>query len=269
MLIAIEERSDLYKLDLEVVSIDMEALEAVPSDLASDAVTEQTILVYGNRAAVDIIVEHDFIERQTLTLDEPATNIAIHTGMAVLYNSESNNAHDIIKLDLSTLETTEYVTDNPVDSLQISPSGSHAVATLRPQNDWGHEGLDGYQSSRWGLAVAHLETDNVVSLVLESAPVGLELVEHADAEYALLLLEGVEDLIQIDLSAPGNYTTLALPSAPAGISSSPNDSFTIAHHSALGQVSFLDPSSGNIQTTGGFATANFFSEDRLPRRGTD
>ena len=269
VLITIEGSSDLYKLDLEVVSIDMEALTGVPSDMASDPETGRTVLVYGNRAAADVIVEHDFIERQTLDLDEPATDIVIQDAVAVIYNTADNSSHDIVKIDLTDLQSTEYVTQNPVSSLKLSPSGDYAVAALRPQAEWDDGGLDGFQRSRWGLAVADLRGDGIVSLVLESEPVGLAVVAHSDAEYALLLLDGVEELIQVNLEEPGQYTTIELPSAPVGISSSPTGGLTIAHRSALGQISFLDPSTGDLQTTGGFATADFFSEDRLPRRDTE
>jgi hypothetical protein len=43
VLISIEDSNDLYKLDLEVVSIDMEALDSSPSDMSADAENGQTI----------------------------------------------------------------------------------------------------------------------------------------------------------------------------------------------------------------------------------
>jgi hypothetical protein len=130
-------------------------------------------------------------------------------------------------------------------------------------------GLDGYQSSRWGLAVADLLSNDIVSLVLEAEPVGLEMVQTEEGAFALLLLKGFDALIQVDLSAPGNYDMIELPSAPVGIDASPDGGFTIAHDSALGQISFLDPSTGKIKSTGGFATAEWMEEDTLPRRDTE
>jgi len=105
-----------------------------------------------------------------------------------------------------------------------------------------------------------------VSLVLESAPVGLEVIEKEEGSFALLLLDGVDSLIQVNLAEPGNYEAIELPSAPAGIDASPDGGFTIAHVSALGQVSFLDPASGDIRTTSGFATSGMLTENTLPRR---
>ena len=269
VLISIEGSNDLYKLDLEVVSIDMEALDASPSDMSSDSENGQTILVYRDRAQVDIITEHDFIERSTFELDDPATDIAMGAGSAVLYNTRNDSVRDIVLLDLENHETVEYVASNPVDSLQLSPQADYAVAVLKPRYDSNEGGLDGYQTSRWGLAVADLLSNDIVSLVLESEPVGLEMVQTEDGAFALLLLNGFDALIQVDLSAPGNYDMIELPSAPVGIDASPDGGFTISHDSALGQISFLDPSTGKIKSTGGFATAEWMEEDTLPRRDTE
>jgi len=268
VLLTIQDRSDLYKLDLEVVSIDMEALDGVASDIANDDATEATVLVYEDRSQVDIIVEHDFIERESLPLDEPASEVITRDGMAILFNNERSDSRDIIKLDLDSFETTEYVVDNPIRDLQISPDGHFAVATLKPSIDTDYGGLGGYQRSNWGLAVADLHTDDVVSLVLESKPVGVELVEQDDNSFALVLLEDLEEVLQVNLATPGQYAGLNLPSPPASIRANPSGGFTIAHKSALGQISHLDPAEGSLDTTGGFAVVDFFKEDRLPRRTT-
>jgi len=268
VLITIDGRSDLYKLDLEVISIDMEALDGVPSDMANDIQTGTTVLVYENRAQVDVIMEHDFIERESIMLDEPATKVLTQDGVAVLFNDSRMDTHDIIKVDLTTMETTEYVVENPISQLQLSPDGHHAVATLKPLYDSDPGGLEGYQNTRWGLAIADLSTDDVVSLVLEYEPIGVELVQHSDNSFALVLLEGLEEVLQVNLASPGQYSSLDLPSPPAGIGTNPSGGFTIAHQSSMGQISFLNPSDRSLQTTGGFAVSNFFSEDKLPRRTT-
>ncbi len=267
-MIAIANQQDLYKLDLEVVSIDIEGLEGIPSDLASDVTYGQTVVVYGDENQVDIITEHDFIERVSLELDDPATSIAITDGAAVLYNTRHNSVRDVVLVDLNDMKSTEYVAANPVDSLQLTEEGDYAVAILRPENGGG-SGLDGYQDARWGLAVMDLLSDDIASLVLESKPVGLEIVQNGDGAFALLLLEDLDSLLQIDLSRPGSYSEIELPAAPVGIDASPDGGFTIAHDSDLGQVSFLDPATGKIRTTGGFATAGMFSDDLLPRRDTE
>ena len=94
----------------------------------------------------------------------------------------------------------------------------------------------------------------------------MEVIQRDDGAFALLLLDGVESLLQVDLSAPGNYEQIELPAAPAGIDSNPDGDFTIAHTSALGQISFLDPATGDITTTKGFATSGMFNEPTLPRQ---
>ena len=188
--------------------------------------------------------------------------------MAVLFNRDQHAYRDIIRLDLTTMETVEYVVDNPVANLRVTADGQFAVATLKPSTEWDHGGLQGYQSSRWGLAVADLSSDDIVSLVLESEPVGVELIEESGTHYALVLLKDLDEVLQVELAAPGEYGSLQLPSPPAGISANPSGGFTIAHQSALGQISFLNPSDGELETTGGFAVYDFFKEDLLPRRMT-
>ena len=268
VMIAIDGTQDLYKLDLEVVSIDMEGLEGIPSDMATDHNFEQTVVVYGDRPQVDLITEHDFIDRTSLEIDDPATDIAMTDTQAVLFNTSVRDVRDIVRVDLENQETVEYVASNPVHSLQVTPDGDYAVAILRPENtyDYGSGGLDQYQDNRWGLAVADLLSDNIVSLVLESQPVGLEVIQKEDGAFALLLLEGLDSLIQVNLAEPGNYAQLDLPAPAAGIDASPTGGFTIAHVSALGQISFLDPATGDIRTTSGFATSAMFTENTLPRR---
>lgn len=135
VLIAIDGQTDLYKLDLDVVSIDMEALDGVPSALANDLDSGLSVITYRNRAQVDVIVEHEFIQRETIDLDEAATQIVMGPSSAILYNDQDLMAHDIIKLDLNDLSTTEFVTENPVHDLVLSPNGRYAVAILRPQID--------------------------------------------------------------------------------------------------------------------------------------
>jgi hypothetical protein len=267
-LISIAGSRDLYKLDLEVVSIDMEGLDQIPSDMATDFVFENTILVYGGDASADVITEHDFIERNTVDLDEPANRIAMGDGFAVLYHDGNDTVHDIVRLDLDTFAVVEYVADNPVDSLEITPGGEYAVAVLRPEDRSG-SGLDAHQNARWGLAVADLTGNDIVSLMLSSPPVGVELVEKDGSAYALVLLEDIESLIQVDLAEPGAYTTVDLPAPPAGIFARPDGTFTIPHETDLGLVSFLDPETGTLSTVSGFATVNLLTDQTLPRRDSD
>jgi len=266
-LISITGTSDLFQLDLEVVSVDLEALDSVPATLASDATTQTTVVTYGSMRAVDVITEHGFIERSEVELDEAAPDVQMADGFAVLYN-DSGTGRDIYRLDLENLAVTEYVAANPVHSLQLTDSANHAVAILRPEDASG-SGLDGYQDSRWGLAIADLQTDEIASLVLESEPVGLELVEDGDSAFALLLLDGVESLIQVDLNSPGAVEEIDLSSSAAGIDAAPNGQFTISHTDAMGQLSFLNPESGKLKSVSGFGSINILTDHPLPRRASD
>ncbi len=265
-LIAVAGSSDLFQLDLEVVSVDLEALDSTPATLASDALTQTTVVTYGSISAVDVITEHGFIERSEVTLDEPAPDIVMAEGFAVLYN-DTGTGSDIYRLDLDSMAVIEYVAANPVYSLRLTPSGSHAVAILRPEDTSG-SGLDGYQDARWGLAIVDLASDDIASLVLESEPVGLELIEDGESAYALLLLDGVESLIQVDLTNPGSVKQIELDSSPAGIDAGPNGRFSISHTDALGQISFLNPETGNMKSANGFASVHILTDHPLPRRSS-
>jgi hypothetical protein len=264
-LISITGTTDLFQLDLEVVSVDLESLDSIPATLASDATTQTTVVTYGSMSAVDVITEHGFIVRSQIELEEPAPDVVMGDGFAVLYN-DTGNGRDIYRLDLDTFSVTEFVAANPVDSLQLTQSQSHAVAILRPESTGG-TGLDGYQDARWGLAIVDLSGDDIASLVLESEPVGMALVEDEDGAYALLLLDGVESLIQVDLLNPGAVTQVDLDSSPVGIDADPDGRFTISHIDALGQLSFLNPKSGKIKTASGFGSIGILTDHPLARRG--
>ena len=115
VMIAIDGNADLYKLDLDVVSIDMEAFDGIPSDLANDAVTGKTVITYHNRSQVDVIVEHD----HRLRVHQPRRASDRHrprrrTRSALRH--EDTYTHDIIKLDLETMDVTEFVTRIPSTS---------------------------------------------------------------------------------------------------------------------------------------------------------
>ena len=263
-LVSIVGSTDLYKLDLEVESIDIISLDGRPSDMVVDATLDQTVLVYANKAQADIL-DHDYFDLTTIELDEPCTDILDGDGFAVLFNA-SSSYHDVYRLDLDTGDLTEYVVANPVTALRMTDSQGYAVAILRPESG-SSGGLDGYQDDRYGLAVIDLSGDDAVSLTLESEPVGFELVESDGGAYALLLLSGVEDLLVVDLSNPTMAEFIALPEPPTGIGTMPDDRFYITHDAPLGLVSFLDPTDNSLSTIGGFASTSLFYEDALPPRG--
>jgi hypothetical protein len=107
-------------------------------------------------------------------------------------------------------------------------------------------------------------SDDIVNLVVEAEPVGMALVERDGKAYALVLLDGVETLLMIDLAAPSAAQQVALDAAPLGIGEMPDGSFYITHDSPLGLVTFLDPTDpSSLEVASGFATLGLFDEYEL------
>ncbi len=265
-LVAVTDSKDLFQLDLETASIDMEALDDVPSAMASDSESATTVVTYQHRNQVDVITEHGFIQREQLVLEEAAPQIAMGEGFAVLYNHESSESRDIYRLDLNTMERIEYVAANPVMDLQLTESGEHAVAILQPQDTDVDAGI---QDRHWGLAILDLQTDDISNLILEAEPVGVALVQGESSAHALVLMHGVDSLIQVDLHQPGQIESIELSAPPAGIDAMPNGRFLITHDRALGLISFLQPDSKKIKKASRFAANDLLTEHPLTRRKTD
>ncbi len=266
-LITISGSSDLYKLDLEIESIDILSLDAAPADLSINQSADRSVIVYASSAQVDVL-EHDYFDWETITLDEPCNSVLEGEGMALLYN-DGASTHDVYKLPFDTLEPEEFVMGNPVRSMQLSDSQRYAVAVLEPESVSGGDDLDNFADARWGLGVIDLVDDSDVSLVLASQPVGVALVEDESGAFALLLLADSDELLQIDLADPSVPTPLQLAAPPRSIGAMPDGRFFITHDAALGLVSFLDPATGAITSVAGFAAADLQAEQLLPRRGEE
>ncbi len=264
-LITVAGSADLYKLDLDIESIDILSLDAPPSTLSINDDADRSVIVYGSTAQADVL-EHSYFEWDSVPLDEPCTDALQGDGFAVLYNDVSST-HDVYKLPYDTLEPVEFVMGNPVDAMQLTDSQRYAVATLRPESGGNGSGsLEDYQDEHWGLAVIDLLDDSDVSLVLETEPVGLALVESDAGAYALVLLQGRDEVLQLDLSQPSVPTALPLEAPPMSIGAMPDGSFFITHDSALGLISFLDPATGAITTAAGFGATDLQADATLPRR---
>lgn len=266
VLVAIDGRDELYKLDLDNYSIDILSMDDSPSDLAVSSEADRTVVTYRSLTQVDLI-EHDYYSTESIDLDDPMNEILVTGNQAVLYNSATNYL-DVYRIDLDTTELIEYRVANPLNSLELTDDGLYAVGIMRPESSY-EGGLDGYQDDRYGLAVIGLEGDEAVSLVLESRPVGVALTqpEEGGANYALVLPEGGEELLQIDLVDPSVPTIIELPSSPVGIGALPGGNFYITHEAALGQITFVDPLTGEPTTVSGFADVDLFGDDSLPRQG--
>ena len=182
-----------------------------------------------------------------------------------LYHDSNDYVHDVYRLDLSTQELTEYVVANPLSSLSLTPSGAHAVGVMRPENSYG-SGVDGYQDSRWGIAILDTTTNDSVSLVAESKPIALQMIENDQGSFALVLMEGLDYLLQVDLNAPSTSSKVELPAAPLDLDTMPDGRFVISHDVDTGMVSFLEPATLALNTIDGFALDGLLRQPTLSRR---
>ncbi len=264
-LVAISGSRDLYKLDLEIESIDIVSLDAEPADLYVDLAQDNTTIAYTYEAKIDVM-DHEVFALEAVELDAPVTDIAALPEGALLYNTRSQSARYLYRLNLDDLELTPYVVSNPVDEVLLSDSGAYALAVLRPTSSGGGGGADAYTASHYGLGVLELGGDDALSVTLTGTPVGVALTDTAETTYALVLQEGEDELLFIDLAQPSGDERLSLPAAPTGIGTMPDGRFWITHDEALGMVSFLDPSTKALTTVGGFGLLGLFTEDFLSDR---
>jgi hypothetical protein len=275
LLVTVVGSSDLYMLELSDSGAywNLASLGAEPASLAVDDQTNRSVFVFANAPEVNVL-DNDGLDAfsqgliEDISLDEAVTDILIGNGQAILYNSVAASTHDVYQLDLDSLSLNEYVMDNPVSSMQLTDSGRYAVGVLRPEDSYTND-LDGFQDARWGMGIVDLIGEDAVSLVTESAPVGIALVEDEDASYALVLLQDQEYLLYIDLANPSAATQVDLPAPPTRLSTLPDGRFLISHTASMGLLSFLDPQTLEMQSASGFAVAGLLAEDTLPRRGEE
>lgn len=265
-LITVRGQEDLYVLDLEQESINIVSLAGVPADLLVDTPTDRSVVVYATRPQADLL-EHQYFEIEEAPLDEACTAaLALGDGQALLYNTNAGT-HDVYRVDLLTGETIEYRLENPAMSLDLAPGGLYAVALTRPEAT-GSAGLEAWYDQAYGLEVLGLEGDGSLPLVAESMPVGLAFGGEETSPQAMVLLEGVADLLRVDL-ASGTATAVELVDAPLGLYTF-GEGFVVTHDAALGLLSFLDAQGELLATAGGFGAVGLMdSETELPRRGEE
>ncbi len=265
-LVSVAGSADLYVLDLGQESIDIVELNGVPSDLLVDAANDRTVIVYANSRTVDVL-EHVYFETETFQLDEPAASVLPVDGKALLYNP-SQSVHDVYLFDVATGAVTEYRAENPVMDMVITADQTRAVATMNTESSSGG-GVGGYYDSHYGLSIFDLTDDRTpIALLLEGRPLGVALVEEGSANHALVLSDGVDQLLQIDLAdATNNPIDLSEP--PLGIAAQPGGDFVVTEDSPLGAIAFLTPGSDAVTEVSGFAATNLFRDYPLPRRGEE
>jgi hypothetical protein len=256
--VSIAGRDELYVLDLTNESIDLVEMGYAPSDLLVDDVADRTLVVYGNSAKIDLL-DHEVFEFESIELDEPATRLLGGDGLALAF-SPGSSYKDVVLMDTVTRATTEFRAENPIDTMLLTDAMDFAVATLNPEN--GSSPFDGY----YGMQIFDLVAkDDPVTLALQTAPVGLEIVGDEGSTYAMLLLDGIDALLKVDL-ATARSQEVELAAAPLGIDAMPDGTFVVTHPSPLGLLSFVDAATGTVTNASGFAVLDLLEEPVLPRR---
>jgi len=266
LLLTVQGSSDIYMLNLENKYWNIGDLGAVPSDIGVDETTAQSVFVFSGTSKA-VVLDHSQLATlnssslEDIDLEEPSNKALMGDGFALLYNDASGAVHDVYKLELESRQLTEYVVSNPVQELMVTESGRYAVAVVRPENSYGSD----YQDSRYGLSILDLSSDESISLVAQSEPIGVALVEDESNSYALALLAGSDTLLQVNLASPNAPAEVDLPAPPISIAAMPDGNFVITHNQSLGMVSILDPATLELQTMSNFAVTNLFEQKELPR----
>jgi hypothetical protein len=240
----------------------MVSLSAAPSAMAVDAGADRTVLVYSGSPVVDVL-EHEYFDVETTTLDEPMTDILDGNGYALLYNDVSwQSGKDVYRLDLGTGDLLEYRVQNPLVSLHLAPTEEFAIALTRAENGGG----DAYDQ-RPGMEILDLRDTGrarTYPYMLESPAVGMAFSSSDQALYAIVLQAEMDYLYQLDLYT-GLATQVDLDEPPVAIGSMPGGGFFIAHDQGLGMVSFYDPVTNGISEVAGFATLGIMDEIRITK----
>jgi hypothetical protein len=269
LLLTVKDSADLYMLDLQTEFWNIGDLGAIPSYIGVDNTSSKSVFVFDSNSKA-VILDHGSLATlnnnsiEEVSLEEPSNKSILGSGFAVLYNDSNDYVHDVYRLDLETQELTEYVMENPISDLELTDSGRFAVGIMRPESN----GSGDYADSRWGISVLEMESDDSVNLVAEARPIGVELVEDENTSYALVLMEGVEFVLKMDLSDPLGAQKIDLPAAPVSIGSiqTAEGHFVISHDVKMGMISTLDPKTETLKTVSGFAVAGLLQEEVLPRR---
>lgn len=257
-LISVEGSADLYALDLENQSINIVELYANPSAMTVHDSTDQTVIVYGNSSVVDVM-EHEFFDVESYQLDEPMNQIVNGSEQVLLYSDAGQ--HDLYRLDLVGGDLVEYRLQNPAISVHVAPTEEFAVVLTRAESGFG-SGSGGIYDAHPGMEIIDLADDNTAPYLLEGEGLGVAFTQDETHLHALILQANVSYLYQLDL-----YTGLAveidLSSPPVAIGAIEDGPFFITHEDALGLISFLDPSTGEITEASGFGAFGIASSSEL------
>jgi hypothetical protein len=252
--LTVEGGGDLYALDLVAESINIVDLDASPADMVVNDAADRTALVYSSRAQVDL-VDHNLMEVETITLDEPANEMIEfqQSGSVLLFNT--GGYKDVYKVDLVTSEVQEWRLKSPPTRVVVTSDETRAVVFTEPSGGSGNYGVE--------ILDLTSESGGATNLESQSQPLDLALTET----HALVLLAGVSDLLQVRL-ADGFTQAVELEDTPLGIGNFGSSDFWITHDAALGLVTFYDPATAELVSIGGFATAGLF-QDETPLPGQE
>jgi hypothetical protein len=267
-LISVRGAGDLYVLDLDLHSVNLVSLSANPSamrviedDDPFDAVhDDRTVVVYQNSATVDVM-EHQYFDVESLTLDEPMSGVLSGKGMALLYTTRGG--HDAYLLDFLADDLLEYRLENPAVSMHLAPNNDFAVALTRAENGMG-DGVSGLYDRSPGMEILDLTGERAKSraYLLEGQGIGLAFSTTETDLHAMVLQQNVEYLYQLNLYT-GAEATLDLSAPAVHIGALPDGGFYITHDADLGLITFYDPSTGNTVEASGFGVAGLKQPTRL------
>jgi hypothetical protein len=134
----------------------------------------------------------------------------------------------------------------------------------------GGNDVSGFYDQYYGLGLFDLASEprDPVALLLEGLPVGFALTTDDTANYALVLMEGIDALQKIDVGA-ATASELILEEPPVGIDAMPGGLFVVTHPNPLGLVTFVDATTESLTTAAGFASAGLLERPVLPRRDVE
>jgi len=257
-LISTSSSADLYAIDLVNKSINLIDLSSVPATLRVDQMADRTVLVFGQRAVVEVM-DHDLFEVDTVVLDEPMNQVETIGGTALLWSNGA--AHDLYRLSLDSNALVEYRLQNPAVSVHVAPTNEFAIALTRAEGGSGG-GVDAIYDGHPGMEIVDLNDDDSEPFLLEGQGLGVQFSSDGTNLNALVLQEGVDYVFRYDLYAR-QASEIALSAPPVAIGAMPDGTFWITHTSALGLVSFLDPVSGEITEVAGFAAQGILESPEL------
>lgn len=264
-LISVAGSSDLYALDLQTRSINIIELSSAPASMAVSAEADRTVLVYDRLAAVEVL-EHQLFDIERYELDEPMSEVIETEDFALLYSTDGYK--DAYRLDLVTGELVEYRLQNPAIAMHLAPGNDFAIALTRAEGGGGN-GVDGIYDQYPGMEVIDLRDDDADPYLLEGQGLGMAFSATETRLDALVLQDGIDYLYQLDLYT-GQSQEIDLAAPPVAIGALPGGPFWITHDAALGLVSFLDPSTGEVTEIAGFASHDLIDDiEPLSRDGEE